>query len=68
MSGIVQLEQKNAALRQEQAQLRQSEARYRQVVENAPISIAFISADGCPSEGNRAFEQMYGMTIAQMTQ
>lgn len=61
------LVQENAELRRENEMLRTSEARYRGCFENSPLSIVFIASDGRPVEANRAFERMYGMTIAQLS-
>ena len=58
----VDLEAELTELRQAYDQVRQSESRYRQVVENAPISISFLGADGQHLEANAAFENQFGFT------
>ncbi|MEM9008185.1 MAG: PAS domain S-box protein, partial [Cyanobacteria bacterium P01_F01_bin.86] len=57
------LETELTELRQRYQSLGRSEARYRQVVENSPISISFLGADGQHVEANAAFERMMGFTV-----
>ncbi|NER80525.1 MAG: GAF domain-containing protein, partial [Leptolyngbya sp. SIO1D8] len=57
------LETELASLQQRYQALSCSEARYRQAVENSPISISFLSADGQHVEANAAFERMMGFTV-----
>ncbi|MEO0377322.1 MAG: PAS domain S-box protein, partial [Cyanobacteria bacterium P01_A01_bin.17] len=57
------LETELAELQQRYQAISRSEARYRQVVENSPISISFLSADGQHVEANAAFERMMGFTV-----
>ena len=57
------LETELASLQQRYQALSRSEARYRQAVENSPISISFLSADGQHVEANAAFERMMGFTV-----
>jgi PAS domain S-box-containing protein len=63
---LAQLERENTRLRQQNESLQKVAARYRGCFENSPISIVFIRADGRPIQANRAFEQQYGVTIAQL--
>lgn len=64
---LARLERENTQLRQQNESLQKAAARYRLCFENSPISIVFISADGRAVQANRAFEQQYGMTMAQLS-
>ncbi len=46
--------------------LRESEERFRTLVEQSPLSIQVLSPDGWTVQVNRAFEKLWGGTIADM--
>jgi PAS domain S-box-containing protein len=52
--------------KQLEAALRDSEARFRGLMEQAPFSIQIFSPDGRPLHGNRAWEEMWGVTIEHL--
>ena len=48
--------------------LKLSEARYRELVEQAPLSIQILSPDGKTLQVNKAWERLWGVTLADLAQ
>ncbi|HEY0006589.1 MAG TPA: PAS domain S-box protein [Pyrinomonadaceae bacterium] len=55
-----------AAHSRSQEVLRSSEARYRTMIEQSPFSIQVFSPDGRTIQTNRAWEQLWGVTLDQI--
>lgn len=47
-------------------QLRQSEVRFRTLVEQSYLSIQILAPDGSPVQVNRAWEDLWGLTFAEL--
>ena len=54
--------------RQAEQALRQSEARFRGLMEQAPFSIQVFSPDGRTLRVNRAWEELWGLTLPQIAE
>lgn len=55
-----------ASLRQSQEALRESEIRFRTLVEQSPLSTQILSPDGRTLQVNRAWEELWGITLDRL--
>lgn len=55
------------AQRETETALRESESRFRTIVEQSPFSIQVLSPDGKTVMVNRAWEELWGLTLEQLT-
>ena len=52
--------------REAEAALRQSEERFRALMEQAPFAVQVFTADGRPVQVNRAWQDLWGVTLADI--
>jgi PAS domain S-box-containing protein len=64
--GAVAVNTNITARRRTEEALRVSEQRYRALVEQAPFSVQILSPDGRTLQVNRAWQQLWGLTLEQL--
>ena len=70
LNSAIERELREAEVRRErrraQTELRDSETRFRLMVEQSPLSIQILSPDGFTLRVNRAWEELWGVTLDQI--
>ena len=66
LSGFVKVARDNTRRQLRAEELRISETRYRALIEQSPFSIQIISPDGKTLRVNRAWEELWGVTLEQL--
>jgi PAS domain S-box-containing protein len=70
LNSAIERELRDAGVRRErrraQTALRASETRFRLMVEQSPLSIQILSPDGSTVRVNRAWEELWGVTLEQI--
>jgi PAS domain S-box-containing protein len=67
LSGFVKVARDNTRRRLNEEHLRISETRSRALIEQSPFSIQILSPDGRTLRVNRAWEELWGVTLEQIT-